>query len=202
VEHGSRAVHHGAFIVPQSRPCSARRQLTPIGGAQVTGVFPFESPSHENNLTMTLQNLKLGNYRRLPADASPELVDLIARTFKADPGQRITLAGLASHPWLTDFEEHKVSESNLISIPGRVAADTQLLSPYATPLTSPPGAALLAERQRTRGHLRLGAAQRARRQRQAHHAAKLCAAAAAEQARQGGRERAGPADGRNAHRGG
>jgi len=119
VEHGSRAVHHGAFIVPQSRPCSARRQLTPIGGAQVTGVFPFESPSHENNLTMTLQNLKLGNYRRLPADASPELVDLIARTFKADPGQRITLAGLASHPWLTDFEEHKVSESNLISGAGR-----------------------------------------------------------------------------------
>ena len=59
---------------------------------------------------MTLQNLKQGNYRRLPADASPELVDLIALTFKADPGQRITLAGLASHPWLNDFEEHKVRE--------------------------------------------------------------------------------------------
>lgn len=73
----------------------------------VSGIFPFETPAHENNLTMTLQNLKAGRYQALPAGTSAELADLIGRTFQPDPAKRITLAGLACHRWLTDFEEVK-----------------------------------------------------------------------------------------------
>lgn len=65
----------------------------------VTGKYPFEDPKRANNVIATLQNIRNGRMRPLPARISSECVDLIASMLQQDPQKRITLADMSCHPW-------------------------------------------------------------------------------------------------------
>jgi serine/threonine protein kinase len=65
----------------------------------VTGKYPFEDPKRANNVIATLQNIRNGRMRPLPARVSPECVDLISCMLQQEPQQRITLADMCAHPW-------------------------------------------------------------------------------------------------------
>lgn len=65
----------------------------------VTGKYPFEDPKQANNVIATLQNIRNGRMRPLPARVSPECVDLISCMLQQDPQKRITLADMCAHPW-------------------------------------------------------------------------------------------------------
>ena len=65
----------------------------------VTGKYPFEDPKHANNVIATLQNIRNGRMRALPARISSECVDLIKSMLQHEPSQRITLMDMCAHPW-------------------------------------------------------------------------------------------------------
>lgn len=65
----------------------------------VTGKYPFEDPKRANNVIATLQNIRNGRMRPLPARISSECVDLISCMLQQDPQKRITLADMCEHPW-------------------------------------------------------------------------------------------------------
>ena len=65
----------------------------------VTGKYPFEDPKHANNVIATLQNIRNGRMRALPARISTECVDLIKSMLQHEPSHRITLMDMCAHPW-------------------------------------------------------------------------------------------------------
>jgi serine/threonine protein kinase len=65
-----------------------------------TGQYPFEDPSQPQNVVATLGNIARGRARPLPRGLSAELADLLGGLLAVDPRERLTLAGLAAHPWL------------------------------------------------------------------------------------------------------
>jgi serine/threonine protein kinase len=107
----------------------------------VAGVFPFEHPSKPSDLTVTLLNLRRGEYRALPPDCSPELVGLIARCFQVDPAKRITLEQLRTHPWVTERAPQQPGSPPLVArTPARPGGNDGLLRRACRP------AALRADR--------------------------------------------------------
>lgn len=66
----------------------------------VTGQYPFEDPRQPQNVVATLQNIAAGKMRPMPKRVTPECVQLIGAMLTQDPAKRITLQGIAQHPWL------------------------------------------------------------------------------------------------------
>ncbi|EFN50688.1 hypothetical protein CHLNCDRAFT_13683, partial [Chlorella variabilis] len=62
----------------------------------VVGYYPFE----QQNVLLTLQNIRAGRYRQIPASVSPACRDLITRLLLLDPAARITLPEVLAHPFL------------------------------------------------------------------------------------------------------
>lgn len=74
----------------------------------VVGAYPFEDPNHPNNVARTLQNVRDGRIRPLPADLSSQCRDLIKSMLNRKPEKRITLQGMMHHPWLRKKLSHKL----------------------------------------------------------------------------------------------
>lgn len=66
----------------------------------VAGVYPFEDPNNPDNVACTLQNVRDGRIRPLPADVSHQCADLIVRMLHKKSHKRLTLEQLLDHPWL------------------------------------------------------------------------------------------------------
>lgn len=66
----------------------------------LTKKFPFTSTGNINDI----QNLykKIQNEEpEYPKEAQPDLIDLLEKTFKKNPEERITLQQIIEHPWVT-----------------------------------------------------------------------------------------------------
>lgn len=70
----------------------------------VTGVYPFEDPSHPDDVSRTLSNIRNGRARPLPPDVTTECRDCIASMLRRRPERRINLQQLSQHVWLTKHE--------------------------------------------------------------------------------------------------
>ena len=66
----------------------------------VAGVYPFEDPENPDNVACTLQNVRDGRIRPLPADISHHCADLIARMLHKKSSKRLTLDQVLQHPWI------------------------------------------------------------------------------------------------------
>jgi serine/threonine protein kinase len=66
----------------------------------VAGVYPFEDPENPDNVACTLQNVRDGRIRPLPADISHHCADLIVRMLHKKSSKRLTLASVLQHPWI------------------------------------------------------------------------------------------------------
>ena len=66
----------------------------------VAGVYPFEDPSNPDNVACTLQNVRDGRIRPLPADVSHQCADLIVRMLHKKSLKRLTLDQVILHPWI------------------------------------------------------------------------------------------------------
>ena len=66
----------------------------------LVGAYPFEDPSDPRNFRKTIQRI-MGVKYSFPANLqlSRECHDLMARTFVANPAQRITIEQIKQHPW-------------------------------------------------------------------------------------------------------
>lgn len=66
------------------------------------GLYPFERLEDASDARTAVQNV-LGRIARveyrIPEDMSPDLRDLLGRMLVKDPGQRISMPGIMSHPW-------------------------------------------------------------------------------------------------------
>lgn len=66
----------------------------------VAGVYPFEDPNNPDNVACTLQNVRDGRIRPLPADVSHQCADLIVRMLHKKSAKRLTLDKTLLHPWI------------------------------------------------------------------------------------------------------
>mmetsp|Transcript_13713 Transcript_13713/g.34463 ORF Transcript_13713/g.34463 Transcript_13713/m.34463 type:complete len:384 (-) Transcript_13713:81-1232(-) len=66
----------------------------------VAGVYPFEDPQNPDNVACTLQNVRDGRIRPLPADVSHQCADLIVRMLHKKTSKRLTLDQVLQHPWI------------------------------------------------------------------------------------------------------
>ncbi|UPR05025.1 serine/threonine-protein kinase [Chloropicon primus] len=66
----------------------------------VAGVYPFEDPNNPDNVACTLQNVRDGRIRPLPADVSHQCADLIVRMLHKKIAKRLTLEQTLLHPWI------------------------------------------------------------------------------------------------------
>jgi len=66
----------------------------------VAGVYPFEDPDHPDNVAHTLQNVRDGRIRPLPAGISNLCADLIAKMLHKKAHRRLTLESVLKHQWL------------------------------------------------------------------------------------------------------
>ena len=66
----------------------------------VAGVYPFEDPENPDNVACTLQNVRDGRIRPLPAGVSHQCADLIARMLHKKSAKRLTLDQVLEHPWI------------------------------------------------------------------------------------------------------
>ena len=66
----------------------------------LVGAYPFEDPSDPRNFRKTIQRI-MGVKYSFPSNLqlSRECHDLMARTFVANPSQRITIEDIKQHPW-------------------------------------------------------------------------------------------------------
>ena len=92
----------------------------------VTGQYPFEDPRQPQNVVATLQNIAQGKMRPLPRRISPECIDLIGAMLTQDPSQRITLQGIAQHPWF--------KKSGVVTYDAPPKQAQQQIPPVATPM--------------------------------------------------------------------
>ena len=86
----ARPCMHNQTCLALAHPCSPPHLPSPAA----------ENPACPQNAVETLRNIARGAYRPLPARLSPELRDLLQRMMCLDPRQRISLEGVAAHPWL------------------------------------------------------------------------------------------------------
>jgi serine/threonine-protein kinase SRK2 len=66
----------------------------------LVGAYPFEDPADPRNFRKTIQRI-MGVKYSFPANLqlSRECLDLMHRTFVANPAQRISIADIKQHPW-------------------------------------------------------------------------------------------------------
>ncbi len=62
--------------------------------------YPFEDPQNPDNVACTLQNVRDGRIRPLPADVSHQCADLIVRMLHKKTSKRLTLDQVLQHPWI------------------------------------------------------------------------------------------------------
>ncbi|KDD75670.1 protein kinase, partial [Helicosporidium sp. ATCC 50920] len=66
----------------------------------LVGAYPFEDPADPRNFRKTIQRIMGVRYSFPPAlRLSRDCLDLIARIFVANPGQRVRLGAIRQHPW-------------------------------------------------------------------------------------------------------
>ena len=66
----------------------------------VAGVYPFEDPDKPDNVACTLQNVRDGRIRPLPAGVSHACADLIAKMLHKKAAKRVTLVSPSLLPFL------------------------------------------------------------------------------------------------------
>ena len=66
----------------------------------VAGVYPFEDPDKPDNVASTLQNVRDGRIRPLPAGVSHACADLIAKMLHKKAAKRVTLVSPSLLPFL------------------------------------------------------------------------------------------------------
>lgn len=88
----------------------------------ITGLYPFEDPLHPQNVVATLQNIIHGRMRPLPRRVSRACADLILAMLTPDPRARITLQGIARHPWLVTRGDPEAADAALAAAAEAAAA--------------------------------------------------------------------------------
>ena len=83
------------------RACSPAQRCANPSRPCLPACLPLlQDPVQQHNVLLTLQNIRAGRYRQIPASVSPACRDLITRLLLLDPAARITLPEVLAHPFL------------------------------------------------------------------------------------------------------
>ena len=68
----------------------------------VVGWYPFEDPNHPRDMSVTLRNVCMGNYRSLPERLhGTDCADLISRMLNPNPVNRLSIEDVRRHQWVS-----------------------------------------------------------------------------------------------------